>query len=154
MPWFGDPLHEEFSEWLLGFAPYGAADVGEVQLLATQVKAGDDGSFFDAFSAMAHRRIAEGDEAAAKGRSATARDCYQHAASFLGMAYHPLYGQPVDPRLVDAFHLQMDTFAKAVALGAPAGEPVAVPYEGTTLPAYFFRAPGHERDVRPVILIG
>src|SRR5215207_6443480 len=98
---FRDALHDEFASWILGFAPYGGGDVGEVDYLATQVKPGDDDSFFDAFSEFAGRRIEEGDAAAAKGHSATARDCYLRAPALLGIAYHPLYGKPVDPRLVD-----------------------------------------------------
>jgi hypothetical protein len=118
----------------LGFAPYGAGDVGEVELLASQTKPGDDGSFFEAFAGYARRRIEEGDLAAARVHRATARDCYLRAASFLGVAYHPIYGTPVDPRLVDAFHLQMETFDKFAMLGDPPAERVQVRYEGTTLP--------------------
>jgi hypothetical protein len=154
MPLFQDALHDELASWVLGFAPYGGGDVGEVELLATQVKAGDDDSFFEVFSGYAARRIEEGDAAAAAGRRATAHDCNLRAAAFLGVAYHPLYGTPVDERLVDAFHLQMDTFDKALALGDPPAERVAVPYEGTSLPAYFLRAPGREDEVRPVVLVG
>lgn len=154
MPLFADGVHDEFASWVLGFAPYGGGDVGEVEMLAGQVKPGDDDSFFHAFAGYASRRIAEGDAAAASGHAATARDCYLRAAALLGVAYHPLYGTPVDPRLVDTFRLQMDIFDKALALGGPPAEKVVVPYEDTTLPAYFLRAPGHEDDVRPVILVG
>jgi alpha-beta hydrolase superfamily lysophospholipase len=48
----------------------------------------------------------------------------------------------------------METFEKVVALGAPNDRQIDVPYEGTRLPAYFFAAPGYEREVRPVILVG
>jgi hypothetical protein len=128
MALFDDPNHQEFAEWALGFAPYGGADVGEIELLATQVKPGDDGSFLDAFRDLAERRIAEGDDASTKGHLDTARDCYLRAACLLGLGYHPLYGTPVDPRLVDAFHLQMATFAKAVSLDDPPGEALEIPY--------------------------
>jgi alpha-beta hydrolase superfamily lysophospholipase len=154
MALFEDAVHDEFASWVLGFVPYGGGDVGEVEALASQVKAGDDDSFFEAFSQYAARRVEEGDAAAAKGHRVTARDCYLRAAAFLGVAYHPLYGTPVDQRLVDAFHLQMDTFDKAMALGDPPAERVTVPYDGTTLSAYFLRAPGHEDEERPVVLVG
>jgi len=151
---FADPLHDEFASWILGFAPYGGGDVGEVQLLAGQVKAGDDDSFFAAFSGLAQRRIDEGDAAVTKGHASTARDCYLRAAALLSLAYHPLYGKPVDPRLTKAFHQEMKLFDKAVGLGRPLGEKVEVPYESTKLPAYFFRAVGYEEKRRPVILVG
>ncbi len=55
---------------------------------------------------------------------------------------------------MDAFHLQMVAFDKAMAIGEPPAEKIRVPYEHTTLPAYFLRAEGHEREVRPTILVG
>jgi alpha-beta hydrolase superfamily lysophospholipase len=151
---FSDPVHEEFASLILGFAPYGGGDVGEIQALALEVKEGDDGSFFDAFVALARRRIEEGEAASARGLRASAYDCWLRAACLLGMSYHPLYGTPVDARLVDAFHLQMDTFARAMALLDPPGEKLGIPYEDTTLPGYFVRAPGHANEVRPVVIVG
>jgi alpha-beta hydrolase superfamily lysophospholipase len=151
---FGDPLHDEFAAWLLGFAPYGGADVGEIETLARLVTAGDDGSFHDTFVGLAHRRIEEGDAAVTKGHRATAHDCYLRAAALLGVAYRPLYGTPIDDRLVEAFHLQMDTFRRALELLEPPGEAIHVAYEDTTMPAYLLRAQGHESDVRPAILVG
>jgi len=63
------------------------------------------------------------------------------------MSYHPLYGTPVDPRLVDAFHLEIDTFDRAMTLLDSPGAKLDIPYEHTTLPAYFLRAPGHANEV-------
>jgi pimeloyl-ACP methyl ester carboxylesterase len=154
MALFTDSLHQEFAEWSLGFGPYGGADYGELLVLAGNVTPGDDDSFFDAFATFARRRIEEGDAASAKGHDATARDCYIRAASYLAVAVHVLYGTPVDPRLVDAFQLQMETFDKAVALGPFPAEKLHIPYEGTTIPGYFMRATGYENEVRPTILVG
>ena len=64
---FSDPVHDEFGSLILGFAPYGGGDVGEVQALSLEVREGDDDSFFDAFVRLARRRIEEGDAASAKG---------------------------------------------------------------------------------------
>jgi hypothetical protein len=154
MATFADPLHAEFASWLLGFAPYGGADIGEIDLLASTVQAADDSSFYEGCRAIAEARIDEGDAAAANGHHATAYDCYLRAAAFLGVGYHPLYGTPVDPRLVDAFHVQQTTFEKALSTGVFRAEPVGVPYEDTRVPAWFVRAPGHEDERRPVIIVG
>src|ERR1044072_4883881 len=114
MGFFTDPLHDEFTEMMMGMAPYGGADLGEVEAMAKQVQDGDDGSFYEASAAIAKARIAEGDAAAKAGHQETAYDCYLRAALFLGIGYHPLYGTPVDPRLVDACPLQMEGFEKAL----------------------------------------
>jgi hypothetical protein len=80
VPLFGDPVHDDFASWILGFTPYGGGDAGEVELLAAKVTTADDGSFFTELSGLAQRRIAEGDAAAAKGHHRTACDCYLRAA--------------------------------------------------------------------------
>lgn len=154
MPIFEDPLHDDFASWILGFVPYGGGAVGEVEQLATQVTAGDDESFVKAFTGFAATLIAEGDAAADGGRTRTARECYLRAAAYLGIGYHLLYGTPVDPRLVDAFHLQMDTFAKAMALQDVPGEPLEIPYEGTHIPGWFLRNPRRPHDVLPTVVVG
>ncbi|HUQ62645.1 MAG TPA: alpha/beta fold hydrolase [Acidimicrobiales bacterium] len=154
MIFFSDPLHDDFASLALGFAPYGGSDFGEIQAVALEVKEGDDGSFHDSFVKLAHRRIEEGDAAAAKGHRVSAHDCYLRAVCFLGVAYHPLYGTPVDPRLVDTFHLEMNTFDRAMEMLDPPGEKLDIPYENTTMPGYFLRAPGHANEVRPVVVVG
>src|SRR3954468_17801962 len=122
MATFDDPLHDEFGTWILGFAPYGGGYDGEVEQLASLVKAGDDDSFFTEFSAWARRLIDEGDAAAAAGHSITPRDRHPPAAACLGVGVHVLYGTPVGPRLVDAFHLQEATFEKYMGLLDVPGE--------------------------------
>jgi pimeloyl-ACP methyl ester carboxylesterase len=154
LPLFDDPLHDEFSSWILGFAPYGGGDVGEVEQLATQVPAGDDDSFFEAFSGFAHGLLEEGEAALAAGHTATARDCHLRAAAYLGVAYHVLYGTPVDPRLVDAFHLQMDAFTTAMGLWDPPAQALEIPYEGTHMPGWFVRNPRRPDARLPTIIVG
>lgn len=151
---FADPLHQQFAEWAIGFAPYGGIDYGELQAIAAKVKPADDGSYFDALNGFAQRRIDEADAATAKGHDASARECYLRGAMLLSLAYHPLFGTPVDPRLVDAFHRMMVAFDNAMALGGTPAEKLDIAWQGTTLPAWFLRAEGHERDVRPTILVG
>jgi alpha-beta hydrolase superfamily lysophospholipase len=154
MATFTDPVHDEFASWFLGLAPYGGADVGEIDALVPLVKDGDDGSFYEACAATATARIAEGDSAAKSGHLESAYDCYLRAALFLAVGIHPLYGTPVDPRLRDGFHLGMATFEKALRLGVVRAEPVDIPYGSTKIPAWFLRAPGHEDERRACILVG
>ena len=154
MTFFTDPLHDEFSTWNLGFGPYGGGDVGEVAYLASQVADGDDDSFFETYVAFAKGLIAEGDAAVTAGHDRTAHECYLRAAAYLGVGYHPLFGTPVDPRLVETFHLQDATLTKALSLHVPPAQQVDVPYEGTRIPAWFVRSPLAPDEVRPTVLVG
>src|SRR5215212_4106981 len=86
------------------------------------------------------------------GHTISARDAYLRASSYYRAAYLPLYGSPVDPRLVEAFDKETDTFQKAAALMTPPVEPVEIPYEGTTLPGYFCQADDTGRP-RPTLIV-
>jgi dienelactone hydrolase len=149
---FENALHEEFATWALGFAPYGGADVGEVAAIAATVGDGDDNAFYEAWRAAADRLASEGKDAETAGRPASAREYYRHAACFYAVAYHPIYGVPVDPRLVDTFRAQMAAFDRAMQLSDPPVETVSIPYEHTTMPGYLLRARGHERETRPLLI--
>jgi alpha-beta hydrolase superfamily lysophospholipase len=149
---FENPLHEEFASWALGFAPYGGADVSEVAAIAAAVGDGGDDAFYDARRAAADRLASEANDAEAAGHVASAREYSLHAACFYAVAYHPIYGVPVDPRLVDSFHRQIKVFDTAMRLTDPPVEPVSIPYEHTTMPAYLVRARDHERETRPLLI--
>lgn len=150
---FKEPLHDRLGTWALGYIPYGGADIGEVEAIADAVGSGDDGAFHDAWMAAADRLMAEGSEALNKGRRGSARDLYLRASCFYATSYHPLYGEPLDPRLVAAQRKQVDAFDKGMALSNPAVVPSQIALEGTTLPAYFIPAANHSSEVRPLLIL-
>ncbi len=149
---FKNPLHDEFGSWALGFAPYGGADVGEVATIAESVGDGDDDAFYEAWRATADRLATDGAEAESKGRPASAREYYLHASCFYAIAYHPIYGKPVDPRLVDCFHQQMEVFNKAMGLCEPPVEALSIRYGDLAMPAYLIRASGSAEDRRRLLI--
>jgi alpha-beta hydrolase superfamily lysophospholipase len=149
---FRDTLHQDFGAWPIAYIPYGGADFGEIEAVAAATGDGDDSAYYAAWNAAGDRLSAEAEAALAKGRTASARALYLKASVFYCASYHPLYGAPVDPRLVAAFRRQVRALDKGLALGPHPVEPSAIPYGGTTLPAYFIPAEGFERQVRPLII--
>jgi alpha-beta hydrolase superfamily lysophospholipase len=149
---FKDDLHNEFGTWPLAYIPYGGADFGEVAAVARAVGEGDDSAFYDAWVKAADRLAAEGQALATRGRTVSARELFLRASCFYSASYHPLYGKPVDPRLVAAFRKQIDAFNKGLALRDPPVAPLRIPFEGASLPAYFIPAVGHESAVRPLVI--
>jgi hypothetical protein len=89
---FADQLREQFGTWPLGYIPYGGADFGEIAAVATAIGDGDDGAYH-------------------------AARLYLRASAFHATSFHPLYGAPVDPRLLDAFRCQTAAFNGGLALG-------------------------------------
>jgi hypothetical protein len=136
----------------LAYIPYGGADLGEVRAVAEAIGDGDDGAFYDAWNAAADRLKAEADAALIKGHHGSARELYLRASAFYATSFHPLYGAPVDPRLLAAFRKQVDVLNKGLALGPHPVSPLHIPFGKTPLPAYFIPAQGFEADVRPLII--
>jgi pimeloyl-ACP methyl ester carboxylesterase len=139
---FRDPLFEDFTVSLaLGLASHGGPELGEVQATCAGIVDGDEQSWYSAWRETADRLVQAGNASAEGGHGVSARECYLRACVCYSAAYHPLFGRPVDPRLLEAFSRQRAAFDKAAALMAPAGERLAIAFEGAQLPAYLFRAP-------------
>lgn len=137
---FQDPLFERFAVRALSHALYGGADFGECFVTAAQITPADPDSWYRAWTATADRVFHIAESCAAAGRSVSAREAYLRASNYYRTAWLPLFGAPVDDRLVAAFDREAEAFARAAAGMSPAVEAVEIPYEGTSLPGYFHRA--------------
>jgi len=138
----------------MGSAPYGGADIGECLATAARVRGTDLTSWHDAWvsTAAAALALAEGELAA--GRIESARLAFWRSSSYFRTAGVMLMGTPPDPRLLDTGRRQADAFRRGAALLAAPPEILQIPYEGTTLPGYFFRAGAERRPRATVILTG
>ena len=124
---FKDQLHDEFGTLPLAYIPYGGADFGEVAAVGLAVGDGDDSAFYDAWVGAAKRLAGEAQMLADRGRRASARELFFRACCFYGASYRPLFGRPVDPRLVVAFRKQIDAFNKKSRAVRPSGGAAAYP---------------------------
>ncbi len=150
---FQDDFHDEFGTWPLAYIPYGGADVGEVTAVAHAVGDGDDGVYHDAFVAAGDRMVAEAEGALAAGHRGSARDLLLRAGVFYAASLHPLYGTPVDPRLLAAFGKQVEAFDRGLGLGDPPVAPARIPLDGAAMAAYFVPAFDHADEVRPLVIL-
>ena len=149
---FRNDLHDEFGSWPLGYTATGGPDVGVIEAVGASVGDGDDAAFHAAWMAAGDRLAAEAEAVRAKGHVASAAGSYFAAAACYATSYHPLYGAPVDPRLVAAFRTQIAAFDKGLAMLPDPATPVRIPYEGTTLPGYFLPASGRAGERRPLVI--
>jgi pimeloyl-ACP methyl ester carboxylesterase len=146
---FDDPLFEDFAVRALSLD---GCPLGEVSTTASRIEDGDRDGWYREWTATAGRIAAVGDESANAGHTVSARDAYLRASSYYRTAYLPLYGSPVDPRLVEAFDKETAAFRKGAALMTPPVEAVEIPFdEGTTFPAYFCRVDDSGRP-RPTLV--
>lgn len=111
--YFANDLHDDFGGWLTGYTAYGGPDIGVLEAVGAAVGDGDDTAFHEAWITAGDRLLAEAGKAA--WQDSRCRLTLWAAACY-ATSYHPLYGAPVDPRLVAAFRKQMAAFDAGLAL--------------------------------------
>ncbi|WP_313620409.1 alpha/beta hydrolase family protein [Achromobacter sp.] len=149
---FQHELHDDFGTRPVAYMPYGGADLGEILAVGREVGDGDDAAFLQAWLAAGDRIAGQAEDAQRLGLRTSAREGFLRASAFYATAYRPLYGVPTDPRLVAAFRKQMAAFDRGLALSALPIEPLRIPFQGATMPAYLIPAEGREFEVRPLII--
>jgi pimeloyl-ACP methyl ester carboxylesterase len=122
----------------LSYAAYGGADIGECFQTAGTIKESDRTSWYEAFTKTAYRLRQDGDESLENARKVSARRSYLRASNYYRAAEFYVRDDRNDPRSLQGWQSSYDCFAKAVKLFDPPFEAVEIPYEGTTLPGYFF----------------
>ena len=144
-------MWEAFGGRAVGRIVYGAAEIGECRAAVEAVRSGGPDEWYAAWVGLADRLALDADSSAARGRKVSAREAWFRAATYYQVAYAPLFGRPVDPRLIAAFDKEEAAFHKAATLCEPAVEILEIPYEGTTLPAYFAKVDDTGRP-RPTLV--
>src|SRR5918998_4067104 len=97
---FDDLLFEEFAVRLLILD---GCPLGEISSTTSLIEDGDLDGWYQQWTATAERVAGYAHESARAGHTISASDAYLRASSYYRAAYLPLFGSPVDPRLVEAF---------------------------------------------------
>jgi hypothetical protein len=92
--------------------------------VARAVGDGDDAAFHQAWMAAGDRLAAEARAALDRGQRDSARDPFLRVSDFYASSDRPLYGEPVDPRLIAAFRKQIDAFNNGLRRFDPPVEPL------------------------------
>ena len=151
-------FHDDPQFWfetlrVFGHASYGGADFGEVVATSARITPGDYDSWHDAWLATAERVAGEAARAEAGGHLVSARDGYLRASTYYRTAEFFLHDNPDDPRISHAYARGVECFQAAVCRIDGAAEAVEIPYEGTVLHGYLYRAPTVAGERRPTVLM-
>ncbi len=153
-PMFKNEDMEFGYEIVLGSAYYGYADAGEVLAAARGIKDGDADAWVAQWTALGDRLQAAGKDAEAAGHRVTACGDYQRAATYLSTALYLITHSKHPDAAHDIWLRQRACWDRVVDLLPVPGERIEIPYEGTTLPGYFFRAPDAEPgERRPLVVV-
>ena len=127
-----------------GMAPWGAVSLGEVDRVAARLNArageGDhDTAWKQEWEALADTVAAAADKAEAAGHRITAGDHYMRAGNYYYSAERMI--PPGDERL-GYYKKAIRCYHAGIERLYPNVEPVAVPYQGKAMDAFFMKAPG------------
>ena len=123
----------------LGFTYYGGADIGEMMATAGRIQEGDFESWFTEWNKLAQRILSRAEASFAAGHLASAREAFLRASTYFRTGEFYLHGNPEDPRILEMAKASQTAYARAAKLTGSTWEPVEIPYEGTTLPGYFYK---------------
>jgi hypothetical protein len=131
---------------LLGHLHAGAGDAGEIFATVDRITDGDDTSWVREWEATADRVAEIADSCAADGHDVSARDTYLRAAQYYAAALTSVDGlDDAEISLKRIFTAHRRCYDEYVdRLDCPA-EHVNIPYDGTTMPGYFFSSGGGRR---------
>ena len=124
----------------LGFMYYGGADLGEMMVTAEKITEGDFESWFTEWDKLAREILSRADASLGAGHLESARTSYLRASTYFRMAEFYLHGNPGDPRILSESRESQKAYAEGAKLSGPTWEPIEIPYEGTLLPGYFYKA--------------
>ena len=143
-------------ELVLGAAYHRAADVGEALATAARIKDGHSDAWVHEWLATAGSCRAAGRDAEQAGHRVSAAAYYRRAATYYATAlYRFAHATDNAPqRELEIWRRQRECWDRVVDLQPVPGERVTIPYESTTLPGYFFRAPdAAPGEPRPLVVL-
>jgi hypothetical protein len=153
-PRFADDDFQFGFEIALGATYRGAADAGEVLATAGRIKNGDADAWVHEWSATAGAVWAAAGAAEQAGHRVSAVAHYRRAATYYATALHVIWHSAEPERRDELWRRHRECWDKVVDLSAVPGERFAIPYEQTTLPAWFFRAPdAAPGEPRPTVVM-
>lgn len=126
---------------MLGSAPYGGCDIGELDRIGRLLKgkaADDDDAWFYACTRVADGVHGHAERFDRAGHAVSAAHAYLRACNYYQMGER--FRSPKDKPALDAYRVALDCFRRHATLSDAGIEPVEVPFEGVGLPGYFVRA--------------
>ena len=148
------PEHHQWSNATLvtkGMAPWGAVALGEIDQIiqALHQRQDEPDAWCEEWCAMAQRLEEIAVVAASEGRSATAGNYYLRAGNYYYTGERMV---PPSAKKTEIYKKSLHCYHEGLQRRHANIEFVEVPYEGTSMPAYFLKSPYAEERAPTVIV--
>jgi alpha-beta hydrolase superfamily lysophospholipase len=133
----------------MGHTTYGGAEIGECLAVAARIRGRDRESWYREWTALAERTSAAAEASAAAGHTVSAAHAFLRASNYFRNAYIFHLERPLPEAAIAAYRRHREAFGRAAALLPRPAERLAIPFEGSSLPGYFFSA---GEGLRPLVV--
>ncbi len=147
-----DPALDFGARIALGLTTGGVSDVGIVYATLDQIAEGDLQGWFDAWSSTANRLSSKAEAASAAGHHRSAQWYFLAASESCDQALYGVDGFADQSVLLPTYRNHRRCWDAMIAESEGRFVPVAVPYEGTTLPGFMLR-PDATGKRRPTLIV-
>ena len=106
---------------------------------ANNIKEGDFESWYTEWNKTANRIQKYADECDSMKHTVSACQAYMRSSSYYRAAEFFLHENPQDSRILESWQSSVDTFLKAARMFTHHFQEIEIPYEGTTIPGYFYK---------------
>jgi hypothetical protein len=150
---FRYPIFDFFFQWVLGAQTHGGSEVGEAFYAASRIQAANPESWAREWQALAGRVEARAQLSFEHKHLVSAREAYLRAYTYYRI---PLaFMSPRQDGGYQSLYLKAQScFRKAITLFDPPGEVIEIPFEGQSLPGYFFQPLTGGARRKTLIMIG
>lgn len=122
---------------IIGYSVVQATDINECWMAARNIIQADFESWYYHWHALAERLKKDADSTFKENHYESAKGLYLRASNYYRAAEFYLHGNPHDQRIVETARKGRECFLAFIALEKHI-EALEIPYENTTLPAYFY----------------
>ncbi|HYC44037.1 MAG TPA: alpha/beta hydrolase [Burkholderiales bacterium] len=138
---------------MMGSAPYGGSDIGELDRIGRLLKGKapeDDDAWFDACAKVADGVRAHAEKFEGAGHRYSAAHAYLRACNYYQMAER--FRTPKDDKALAVYRTAVQCFHRHAKLTDLKIEIVEVPFEGGSLPGYFVHAQNAKAQRTPCVV--
>jgi hypothetical protein len=150
-PFFRDHDFDFATANVLGGVFHRAADIGEVLTTVDRIPDGKPRSWVDEWTATADRLSTEARAAEDSKSSQSAAARYLRAANYFAAAYGAADRTDDEELFARLWERHRDAWDRFVDCSRLTVERIEIPYDGTTLPGYFFRSGPADQQRRTLV---
>lgn len=150
---FSDEGFDFETRVMLGQATYGGADTGEILATIALIEDGSEASWVAAWCGLGDRLAALAQDSQSRGHRVSAAAAWLRASVAYAATLNALACDDTLEGLLPVFRKHRQAWSRCCELQLPPWEPVAIPYEGGSLPGWFVAGGAAGGGPRPTLIL-